>query len=83
MTREETKQIFPLVTKGQATLQWRGQAVHILPPDDRLGDRGTVELEVRHGQRARYQYTVQVPNVVVTRAATDGMEVRIGLTGEG
>ena len=68
---------------AQPAHQWRGQAVHILLPDDRLGDTGTVELEVQHGQGARYQYNVQVPNVVVTRAATDGMEVRIGPTREG
>ena len=38
-----------------------------------------VEDEVRHGQGARYQYGVLVPNVVVTAAAAAGMEVRIGL----
>ena len=36
-----------------------------------------VEVEVRHGQGARYQYDVLVPNVVVTAAAAAGMEVRI------
>ena len=42
-----------------------------------------VEVEVRHGQGARYQYDVLVPNVVVTPAAAAGMEVRIGLSPEG
>ena len=80
MTQEDTKVIFPVATKGRAAAQWRGQAVHILLPNDRVGDRGTVEVEVRHGQGARYQYHVLVPNVVVT---TEGMEVRIGLGREG
>ena len=43
----------------------------------------TVEWEVRHGQEARYQYNVPVPNVVVTTAAAEGMKVRIGLSQEG
>ena len=55
MTREDTKVIFPVATKGPAAAQCRGQAVHILLRDDRMGDRGTVEVEVRHGQGARYQ----------------------------
>ena len=38
-----------------------------------------VEVEVRHGQGAQYQYNVLLPNVVVTAAAAAGMEVRIGL----
>ena len=42
-----------------------------------------VEVEVRHGQGARYQYNVLVPIVVVTAAAAAGMEVRIGLSREG
>ena len=42
-----------------------------------------VEVEVRHGQGARYQYDVLVPNVVVTTAAAAGMEVRIGRGREG
>ena len=79
MTREDTKAIFPVATKGPAAAQWRGQAVHIILPDDRVGSRGMVEVEVRHGQGARYQYDVLVPNVVVTAAAAAGMEVRIGL----
>ena len=83
MTREDTKLIFPMALKGPAAAQWRGQAVHMLLPDDRLGDRGTVELEMRHGQGARYQYNVSVGNVVVTTAAAEGMEVRIGLSWEG
>ena len=33
-TREETKQIFPMVQKGPVAQQWRGQAVHILMPHD-------------------------------------------------
>ena len=83
MTREDTKAIFPVATKGPAAAQWRGQAVHIIIPDDRLGSRGMVEVEVHHGQGARYQYNVLVPNVVVTAAAAAGMEVRIGLGREG
>ena len=83
MTGEDTKVIFPVAAKGPAAAQWRGQAVHILLPDDREGDRGTVEVEVRHGQGARYQYNVLVPNVLVTAAATEGMEVRMGLSREG
>ena len=83
MTREDTKAIFPVTTKGPAAAQSRGQAVHILLPDDRVGGRGTVELQVRHGQGARYQYNVLVPNVLVTTAAAKGMEVRIGLSREG
>ena len=65
MTGEDLKVIFPVATKGPAAAQWRGQAVHILLPDDRVGDRGTLEVEVRHGQGAIYQYDVLVPNVVV------------------
>ena len=42
-----------------------------------------VEVDVRHGQGARYQYNVLVPNVVVTTEAAEGMEVRIGLSREG
>ena len=83
MMREETKAIFPVATKGPAAAQWRGQAVHIILPDDRVGSRGMVEVEVRHGQGVRYQYDVLVPNVVVTAAAAAGMEVRIGLGREG
>ena len=49
MTREDTKVIPPVATKGPAAAQWRGQAVQILLPDDGVGDRGTVEVEVRHG----------------------------------
>ena len=83
MTREDTKAIFPVATKGPAAAQSRGQAVHILLPDDRVGGRGTVEFQVRHGQGARYQYNVLVPNLLVTTAAAKGMEVRIGLSREG
>ena len=83
MTREDTKAIIPVATKGPAAAQWRGQAVHIILPDDRVGGRGMVEVEVRHGQGARYQYNVLVSNVVVTAAAAAGMEVRIGLNREG
>ena len=54
MTREDTKVIFPVATKGPAAAQWRQQAVHILLPDDRVGGRGTVEVQVHHGQGARY-----------------------------
>ena len=50
MTRENTKMLFPVATKGPAAAQWRAQAVHMLLPDDGLGDRGTVELEVCHRQ---------------------------------
>ena len=53
MTREDTKVIFPVATKGLAAAQWRGQAVHILLPDDRVGDRGIMKVEVRHGQGTR------------------------------
>ena len=63
MTWEDTKVIFPVATKGPAAAQSRGQAVHILLLDDRVGDRGTVEVSVPHGQGARYQY-----NVLVTRS---------------
>ena len=83
MTREDTKVIFPVATEGPAAAQWRGQAVHIVPPDDRVGGRGMVEVEVRHGEGARYEYNVLVPNVVVTAAAAAGMEVRIELNREG
>ena len=83
MTREDTKAIFPVATKGPAAAQWRGQAVHIILTDDRAGGRGMVEVEVLHGQGAGYQYNVLVPNVVVTTAAAAGMEVRIGLSWEG
>ena len=83
MTREDTKAIFLVATKGPAAAQWKGQAVHIILPDDRVGGRGMVEVEVRHGQGARYQYDVLVPNVVVTAAAAAGMQVRIGLNREG
>ena len=54
MTREDTRAIFPVATKGPAAAQWRGQAVHIILPDDRVGGRGMVEVEVLHGQGARY-----------------------------
>ena len=77
------KAIFPPATKGPAAAQWRGQVVHIIFPDDRVGGRGMVEVEVRHGQRARYQYDVLVPNVVITTGAAAGIEVRIGLSPEG
>ena len=83
MKREDIRAIFPVATKGPAAAQWRGQAVHIILPDDRVGSRGMVESEVRHGQGARYQYDVLVPNGVVTAAAAAGMEVRIGLGQEG
>ena len=83
MTREDTKAIFPVATKGPAAAQWRGQAVHIILPDDRVGSRGMVEVEARHEQGARYQYDVLIPNVVVSTAAAAGMEVRIGLGREG
>ena len=71
MTREDTKLTFPVAMPGPAAAKWRGQAVHMLLPDHRLGDRGTVELEVRHGQGATYRYNVPVPNVVVTTAAAE------------
>ena len=80
---EDRKAIFPLATKWPAAAQWRGQAVHIILPGDSVGGRGMVEVEVCHGQGARYQYDVLVPNVVVTTAAAAGMEVRIGLSREG
>ena len=83
MTRADTKAIFLVATKGPAAAQWRGPAVHIILPDDRVGGRGVVEIEVRHGQGTRYQYDVPVPHVVVTAAAAAGMEVRIGLNQEG
>ena len=83
MTREDTKAIFPVATKGPAAAQWRGQAVHIILPDDRVLSSRIVEVEVRHGQGARYQYNVLIPNVVVTTAAAAGMEVPIGLGREG
>ena len=83
MTREDTKAIVPVATKGPAAAQWRGQAVHTILLDDRVGGRGMLEVEVRHGQGARYQYDVLVPNVVITTAAAAGMEVWIGLSWEG
>ena len=83
MTQEDTKEIFPVAMKGTAAAQWRGQAVHTILPDDRVGGRGMVEVEVRHGQGARYQYDVLMPNVVVTAAAAAGLEVRIGLSRDG
>ena len=73
----------PSGTEGAGGSTVERQTVHILLPDDRVGDRGTVEVEVRHGQGAWYQYNVLVPYVVVTTAAADGMEVRIGLSREG
>ena len=42
-----------------------------------------MESEVRHGQGARYQYNVPVPKVLVTAAAAEGIEVRIGLSRKG
>ena len=42
-----------------------------------------MEVEVRHGQGARYQYSVLVSNVVITTAAAKGMEVHMGLSREG
>ena len=83
MTREDTKAMFPVATEGPAAAQWMGQAVHIILPDDRVGGRGMVEVKVRHGEGARYQYDVLVPKVVVTTAAAAGMEVRSGLSREG
>ena len=83
MTREDTKVILSVATKVLAAAQWRGQAVQILLPENRVGDRGTVGVEVRHGQGARYQYDVLVPNVMVTTAAAEGTDVRIGLSREG
>ena len=83
MMRGDTKAIFPVATKGPAAAQWGGQAVHIILPDDRVGSRGMVEVEVRHGQGARYRYDVLVANVVVTAAAAAGVEVRIGRGREG
>ena len=83
MTRDDTKAKFPVATKGPAAAQWRGQAFHMILPDDRVGGRGMVEVEVRRGQGAGYQYNVLVPKVVVTTAAATGMEVWIGLSQEG
>ena len=83
MTLEDTKLMFPMAPKRPAVTEWRGQAVHMLLSDDRVGDRGTLELDVRHRQGARYQYNVPLPNVVVTSAAAEGMEVRIGLSRKG
>ena len=83
MTREDRKAIFPVATKGPVAAQWMAQAVHIILPDNRVGSRGMVEVEVRHGQAARYQYDVLVPDVVVIAAASAGMEFRIGLGREG
>ena len=77
------KSDFPPGNEGLVAAQCRGQAVHILFTDDRMGDRGTVEVEVRHGQGGRYEYNVLVPHVVVTTAAAEGMEVRIGLSRDG
>ena len=38
---------------------------------------------MRHGQPAKYQYNVRVPDIVVTKAATGSLEVRSGLTRQG
>ena len=83
MTPDDTKVIFPVATRGPAAAQWRQHAVHILLLDDRVGYKGTVEVDVRHRQGAEYQYDVLVPNVIVTTAAAEGMEVRIGPNREG
>ena len=83
MTREDTKAMFPVAANAPAAAQWRGQAVHIILPEDRVGGRGMMEVEVRHGLGARYQYNVLVPSVVITTAALAGMEVRIRLSREG
>ena len=76
-------QIFPPVGKGPAAMQWRGLAVHVLAPYDRSRDQGSVEVEVRQGGGARTLYTLAVPNVLVTRAGAEGVEVRLGLPREG
>ena len=73
MTREDTKVIFPVPTKGPTAAQWRGQAVHILLPDDRVADGRRVEVQVHHGQGARYQYNIPVPNVAGTTKAAEGI----------
>ena len=83
MTREETKLTFPVATKGPAAAQWRGQAVHILLPNERVGDRGMVDVEVSRGKGARYEYNIPAPNIVDTTAAAESMEVPIGLSREG
>ena len=86
MTQEDTNGIFPVATKGPAAAQWRGQAVHILfrMTEWETGGRWRSRpVLVRHGQGVGYQYNVLVPNVVVTAAAGEGMEVRIGLSREG
>ena len=53
MTREDINFVFSMATKVPAAAQWTGQAVLMLLPDDRLGDRGTMEVEVRHGQEGK------------------------------
>ena len=83
MIRENKTQIFRMIQKGPAAMQWRGQEAPILLLDDRLGDRGTAELEVRCGQGARYQYNVQGPNVLVTTATAEGIQFCIGLSRKG
>ena len=80
MTQEDKKAMFPVATKGPAAAQWRGPAVHIILPDDRVGGRGMVEVKVRHGEAARYQYDVLLPKVVVATAAVAAMEVQSGLS---
>ena len=80
MTWDDKKAIFPVPAKGPAAAQWRGQAVHIILPDDMVGGRGVVKVELRHEEGARYQYNVLVSKVVVTTAAAAGMEVRTGLS---
>ena len=73
MTREDTEAIFPVATKGPAAAQWRGQAVHIIFPDDRAGSRGMVEVEVRH----TYDFTmspdpkIQLPDYRRNRRGRD------------
>ena len=42
--------IFPVAMKGPAAAQWRGQAVPIILPDDRLGGRGMVESRCARGK---------------------------------
>ena len=46
-------------------------------PDNKLRNRGTVEVGVQHGRGARYKYNVQLPDVMVTRADAQGVVIKM------
>ena len=74
---------FPLGAAGTSGDAAETTAVHILLPDPRLGETGTLVLEVRHGQGAEYQYNVRVPNLVLPKGPIEGVQIRIGFTRDG